>query len=182
MSERYGGERGGDRASGGSTGGVRGGGLRVRLPLLDRLLDADPGAPNDPPLTPAFALETLRTAVRRDLESLLNARRRRWPLPVTTPELPHSPLGYGIPDATSGAYALEERRHALAQEVERVIRRFEPRLLSVRVTLKESGSELDRTLRLKVDAVLRTDPIPEPISFETVVEAVSHEVRVAERT
>jgi type VI secretion system protein ImpF len=154
---------------------------RARLPLLDRLLDADPGSPRDPPVSPVTALETLRAAVRRDLEALLNARRRRWPLPVTTPELAASALGYGIPDATSGSYAMPERREDLAREVERVIRRFEPRLQSVRVELRESGNELDRTLRLKVDAVLRTDPIPEPISFETVIEAVSHEVRVTER-
>ena len=154
---------------------------RVRLPLLDRLMDADPGTLREPVATPAIALETLRAAVRRDLEALLNARRRRWPLPATAPELAASPLGYGIPDATSGAYAQPERREALAEEVERIIRRFEPRLLSVRVTLRDSENELDRTLRLKVDAVLRTDPIPEPISFETVIEAVSHEVRVSER-
>ena len=154
---------------------------RVRLPLLDRLLDGDPGTPRDPPVSPAMALETLRAAVRRDLEALLNARRRRWPLPATTPELLESALGYGIPDATSGTYAMPERREELAREVERVIRRFEPRLLSVRVVLRESGNEMDRTLRLKVDAILRTDPIPEPISFETVIEAVSHDVRVSER-
>ena len=154
---------------------------RVRLPLLDRLLDADPGAPRDAPLTPALALETLHSAVRRDLEALLNARRRRWPLPVTAPELAVSPLGYGIPDATSGAYALLERREELALEVERIIRRFEPRLLNVRVTLRDGQNELERTLRLRVDAVLRTDPIPEPVSFEAVIEAVSHEVHVAER-
>ncbi|WP_424813034.1 type VI secretion system baseplate subunit TssE [Roseococcus sp. YIM B11640] len=154
---------------------------RVRMPLLDRLLDSDPASPRDAPLTPAIALETLRSAVRRDLEALLNARRRRWPLPATAPELVTSPLGYGIPDATSGSYALPEKRQELAREVEQIIRRFEPRLQSVRVQLRESGNELDRTLRLKVDAVLRTDPIPEPISFETVIEAVSHEVRVTER-
>jgi len=159
----------------------RGAGLRVRLPLLDRLLDADPGATQDPPQSAATALDTLRIAVRRDLEALLNARRRRWPLPTTTPELAVSPLGYGIPDATSGSYALPEKRAALAEEVERVVRRFEPRLQSVRVALIEGGSDLDRTLRLRVDAMLRTDPIPEPISFETLIEAVSHEVHVAEQ-
>lgn len=158
----------------------KGSGLRVRLPLLDRLLDADPGAPADPPLTATFALDTLRAAVRRDLEALLNARRRRWPLPEGLAELPVSPLGYGIPDATSGAYAYAERRKALAEEVERVIRRFEPRLMNVHVELRDDGNELDRTLRLKVDAVLRADPVPEHIAFETVVEPVNHEVRVAE--
>jgi type VI secretion system protein ImpF len=160
---------------------ARGPSQRVRLPLLDRLLDEDPSTQREAPATPAMALETLRAAVRRDLEALLNARRRRWPLPATAPELALSPLGYGIPDATSGSYALRERREALALEVERVIRRFEPRLQSVKVTLREADDELDRTLRLRVDAVLRTDPVPEPISFETVIEAVSHEVRVAER-
>ena len=154
---------------------------RVRLPLLDRLLDDDPTSRREPVATAADALKALRAAVRRDLEALLNARRRRWPLPDTTPELTMSPLGYGIPDATSGAYAQPERREALAEEVERIIRCFEPRLMSVRVTLRDGENELDRTLRLKVDAVLRTDPIPEPISFETVIEAVSHEVRVSER-
>jgi type VI secretion system protein ImpF len=154
---------------------------RVRLPLLDRLLDADPSSTRDPVTTPAIALETLRAAVRRDLEALLNARRRRWPLPEKETELAASPLGYGIPDATSGAYAQAHRRAELAADVERVIRRFEPRLLSVSVTLMETEEALDRTLRLKIEAVLRTDPIPEPISFETVIEAVSHEVRVTER-
>lgn len=158
----------------------KGSGLRVRLPLLDRLLDADPGAPADPPLTATFALDTLRAAVRRDLEALLNARRRRWPLPEGLAELPRSPLGYGIPDATSGAYAYAERRKALAAEVERVIRRFEPRLMNIHVELRDDGNDLDRTLRLKVDAVLRADPVPEHIAFETVVEPVNHEVRVAE--
>jgi type VI secretion system protein ImpF len=158
----------------------KGSGLRVRLPLLDRLLDADPGAPADPPLTASVALDTLRAAVRRDLEALLNARRRRWPLPEGLAELPASPLGYGIPDATSGAYAYPERRKALAEEVERVIRRFEPRLMNVHVELRDQGNPLDRTLRLKVDAVLRADPVPEHIAFETVVEPVNHEVRVAE--
>jgi type VI secretion system protein ImpF len=164
--------------SGGAPG--KGSGLRVRLPLLDRLLDSDPGAPADRPLTASFALDTLRAAVRRDLEALLNARRRRWPAPKGLAELAVSPIGYGIPDATSGAYAYEERRRALAAEVERVIRRFEPRLMNVHVELLQGSGEIDRTLRLKVDAVLRADPVPEHIAFETVVEPVNHEVRVAE--
>jgi len=153
---------------------------RVRLPLLDRLTDADPDGPPDPPLNAELALERLHAAVRRDLEALLNARRRRVPLPPGLTELPVSPLGYGIPDVTSGAYALEDRRRQLAREVEITIRRFEPRLQSVRVVLREDGDDLERTLRLKVDALLRTDPVPEPITFETVVEAVSRDVLVAE--
>ena len=151
---------------------------RARIPLLDRLLDADPEAPERPPATAAIALEVLRAAVRRDLEAVLNARRRRRPLPAHLDQLTISPLGYGIPDATSGAYAIAERRLALAQEVEATIRRFEPRLFNIHVELIGGEDELSRALRLKVDAVLRADPVPEPVSFETLVEPISRDVIV----
>ncbi len=150
---------------------IRGPAHRARLPLLDRLLDADPGAPEPPP-------PSIDRAVRRDLEAVLNARRRRRPVPPGLEELAVSPLNYGIPDATSGAYAVPSRREALAREVEATIRRFEPRLMSVRVELVGGDNELDRALRLKVDAVLRADPVPEPVSFETLLEPVSRDVTV----
>jgi type VI secretion system protein ImpF len=153
---------------------------RARLPLLDRLLDADPGAPEPPPPSAAAALEMLHAAVRRDLEAVLNARRRRRPLPRHLDELAVSPVNYGIPDATSGAYAVPERRAALAREVEATIRRFEPRLMEVHVELVGGEDELSRALRLKVHAVLRADPVPEPVSFETTLEPVSRDVVVQE--
>lgn len=159
---------------------IRGPAHRARLPLLDRLLDADPGAREPPPPSAAMVLEMLHHAVRRDLEAVLNARRRRRPVPAALEELVVSPLNYGIPDATSGAYAVPARRQALAREVEATIRRFEPRLMSVRVELVGADDELDRALRLKVDAVLRADPVPEPVSFETLLEPVSRDVTVRE--
>ena len=158
---------------------ARPGSLRVRLPLLDRLLDPEPEQARDTPVSAAAALDALRAGVRRDLEALLNARRRRWLLPEHLEELRVSPMGYGIPDATAGSFVLDKAREGLAEEVAEVIRRFEPRLMNVVVALRP-GSDLDRTLRLRVSAVLRTDPVPEPISFDTVMEAVSHEVRVVE--
>jgi len=154
---------------------------RVRLPLLDRLIDADPDAPRDPPLTSAYALDILRAAVRRDLEALLNARRRRLPTPPELPELPASPLGYGVPDPTAGSFTQEDRRVALAREVEAAIRRFEPRLSHVSVQLQKLDRELlDRSLRVRIDAILRTDPVPEQVSFETVVRPTTLDVTVRE--
>lgn len=154
---------------------------RIRLPLLDRLLDADPDAPRDPPLSQPFAVEVLRDAVRRDMEALLNARRRRLPLPDDLVELPTSPVGYGVPDPTAGAFTAEETRAALAREVELAIRRFEPRLTQVSVQLPPMERDaLDRTLRLRIEAVLRTDPIPEQIAFETVLRPSTLDVAVRE--
>lgn len=160
--------------------GRRRSGPRALLPLLDRLLDADPGASEPPPPSAGEALELLHAAVRRDLEALLNARRRRRPLPPLLLHLPASLVNYGIPDPASGAYALAESRAALAIEVEATIRRFEPRLSQVKAALADDANDLGGTLRLKIDAVLRADPVPEPVSFETLLEPVSRDVTVRE--
>jgi len=146
---------------------------RAQLPLLDRLLDADPP-------TPAEALERLHAAVSRDLEALLNARRRRVPLPELLTELPRSILNYGIPDPASGAYAVPEQRQALAREIEATIRRFEPRLSKINVSLVSQDDVTGGMLKLKVDAELRADPVFEPVSFETLLEPVSRDVTVRE--
>jgi type VI secretion system protein ImpF len=153
---------------------------RIRLPLLDRLLDADPDSPRDPPLSQALAVDRLRLAVRRDLEALLNAR-RRLPPPPGLAELAVSPIGYGVPDPTAGSFTEEERRAALSREIQATITRFEPRLAGVKVQLRKEESEaIDRVLRLRIEAVLRTDPVPEHISFETVVRPTTLDVAVRE--
>ena len=155
---------------------------RLRLPLLDRLLDADPDSPRDSPLSQPLAVDVLRAAVRRDMEALLNARRRRVPLPPGLTELAVSPLGYGVPDPTAGSFTAEESRQALAREVELALRRFEPRLMSIRVALAEmENPTLDRSLRLRVEAVLRTDPVPEQVAFETVLRPATLDAVVRER-
>lgn len=153
---------------------------RAQLPLLDRLLDAHPRDLDGAPPSAAESLERLRAAVLRDLEALLNARRRRLPLPDDLPELATSIAGYGIPDPAAGAYLVPEIRAALAAEVETTIRRFEPRLMRVAVALVADENALGGTLRLKVEAVLRAEPVPEPVSFETLLEPITRDVVVRE--
>lgn len=169
---------------GGGGGGAGSGGRqppqRAQLPLLDRLFDADDDAPHGHAPSAAEALDRLHAAVRRDLECLLNARRRRRPLPRLLTELPTSLINYGIPDPASGTYSVPELRVSLLREVEATIRRFEPRLMNISVTLAKQDGGLGGTLRMKVDAVLRADPVPEPVSFETLLEPVSRDVTVRE--
>ena len=50
---------------------------RAQIPLLDRLIDDAPEVAHDPPLSAVETATILRRSVRRDLEALLNAR-RRW--------------------------------------------------------------------------------------------------------
>lgn len=149
----------------------------VTQSLLDRLDDEEPDKPRDPPQSPAESLAALRRNVRRDLEALLNTRRRWRSWPEQFAELGLSPVGYGIPDFAAGAFNDPQRRDQLRAEIEATIRRFEPRLARVRVSLME-GDPLEARLRLRVDALLRIEPAPERIAFDTLVDAATTEVVV----
>lgn len=148
----------------------------ARVPLLDRLIDAEPDRVADTPPSAAETVELLRRSVHRDLEALLNARRPWRSVPDATPALRLSPLAYGIPDFTAGAFNDRRQREALRAEVEEAIRRFEPRLTQVQVQLADDGDLLRATLRLRIDAMLRVDPAPEPIVFDTVVDTTTADV------
>ena len=164
--------------SGRTGSGARGSAARVLVPLLDRLIDEEPDRPRDPPQSASESMVALRQSVRRDLESLLNARRtwKSWPASLT--ELAVSPIGYGIPDFTSGAYNDAARREELRLEIEESVIAFEPRFLSVRVALIESTERLEATLRLRIDAVLHAEPMPEPIVFDTLIDPTTDNIVV----
>jgi len=152
---------------------------RAQLPLLDRLIDDAPDAPRDAPLSAAEAVAILRRGVRRDIEALLNARRRwrSWPQGYT--ELAQSPVGYGIIDFAAGAFNDPVQRDRLRAQIEQTIRRFEPRLAQVRVVLLDSDdNRVDSTLRLRIEALLRVEPAPEPIVFDTLVDPATAEVQI----
>jgi type VI secretion system protein ImpF len=158
--------------------GPRGAAARVQAPLLDRLIDDAPDQPRDPPSSASESMTMLRQSVRRDLESLLNARRRWRSWPESLTELKCSPVGYGIPDFAAGAFNDPKRRDELRLEIEDTIRRFEPRFLSVRVHLVETKERLETTLRLRIEAVLHADPAPEAVTFDTLVDPTMDDVVV----
>lgn len=146
---------------------------RAHLPLLDRLIDEAPEREQDPPLSPAEAMAALRRSVRRDMEALLNARRRWRSCPRELAALALSPLNYGIPDCTGGAFQDVREREALRREIEDTVRRFEPRFRSVRVTLVEGKNKLEATLRLRIEALLHAEPAPEPVTFDTLIDVTT---------
>ncbi|MEA2741731.1 MAG: type secretion system protein ImpF [Acetobacteraceae bacterium] len=155
--------------------------VRFQAPLLDRLMDLAPDQRRDPASTPGDTLTALRTSVRRDLEALLNARRRWRSWPASLKELAVSPIGFGLPDFSAGAFNEPRQREELRLEIEDTIRRFEPRFLSVNVTLEKSDAALDAALRLRIDAILHAEPTPEPVSFDTFFDPSIDEVIVVSR-
>jgi hypothetical protein len=53
--------------------------------------------------------------------------------------------------------------------VEEALTKFEPRLKSVQVSL-ESPRKFDAALHFRIDALLRLDPAPEPVTFDAALQ------------
>ena len=154
---------------------------RAQLPLLDRLIDADPSQQVDAPLSPSAAMDVVRVSICRDLEELLNTRRkwRSWDPHLT--QLERSLAGFGLPDFASGAFNEPRRRDELCRLIESCIRRFEPRIVNLKVTLVDATDRISGTLRLRIDALLHAEPAPQPIAFDTVVNLLDKNVTVLEQ-
>jgi type VI secretion system protein ImpF len=142
--------------------------------VLDRLLDDDPGVSAEPPRNRSQMLREMKLAVRRDIENLLNCRRRNITLPSRVPELARSLLSYGVADFSGTGPTTSKQREAFCRSLEENLRTNEPRLLEVRVELASSPEPGDRTLRFRIDALLRADPAPEPVIFDSALEPVTH--------
>jgi type VI secretion system protein ImpF len=143
------------------------------LSLLDRLLDENPQSQQEAPRSRSQAMRDLKQAVGRDLENLLNTRWRAESWPPNLDQLEVSLVNYGIPDFTGANMSLPSEREELRRLVEQVIRRYEPRFKTVKVSLRENRDEFDRTLRFRIDAVLYAEPAPEPVTFDSMLEPAS---------
>lgn len=144
----------------------------VRPSVLDRLVDEDPRSPADPPRDWAQSVADYRRGVLRDLEWLLNTRRMIQEPPQGLTELRSSVYTYGPPDISSLSGDTDAVRRRLVRQVEELIRTFEPRISGVRVSLAEGGKE-SRQIRFVVEGLLRMEPDPERVKFDTVLEISS---------
>lgn len=154
----------------------------LRPSLLDRLIDDDPDRKQlEPPKARAQLIRDVCAAVSRDLSQLLNTRRYHRPVPEELDELSPSCVDYGIPDFTGADLSSEDARDELRRRMLDAIRLYEPRFERVTVKLLGNTEEGDRTLRLRIDALLRADALLEPIVFDSVIEPVSGNVEVEGR-
>ena len=156
-----------------SVGGRREAGS-VRMSILDWLLvDDERLAPDD-----RFTVEAFREGLRRDLEDLLNTRRRPVGWGAKLPEVETALTNYGIADFTAQPVSSDDDRERLRAGIEAAIRQAEPRFLAVAVHLLDNSEAGDRTLRLRIDALVAAEPAPEPMSFDGVVDPADRGVRV----
>lgn len=112
----------------------------------------------------------LKQSVSRDIEALLNTRRELLDgAPPEYQEVNNSLLMFGLPDFTSYSLLNPEHRKLIRRSVEEALSKFEPRLKSVQVTL-EPPRKFDAALHFRIDALLRLDPIPEPVTFDAALQ------------
>jgi len=145
--------------------------------LLDRLLDDAPLEKTDPPRNLYQDFESLKAAVKRDLELLLNTRREAQPELADYPEARSSLLTYGLPDFSNLSFASEDDRKRMREEIESSIRIFEPRLADIRVALGAPDNQTQQ-LSFRVDALLRVDPAPAPVTFDAFVEITTQQYEI----
>lgn len=153
--------------------------LLVEGTLLDRLIDRDPESPGDRPMNRADSIREFKLGLQRDLDWLLNARRTDDPDPDRLPELAHSVYHFGLPDLTSLSRDSAESLTRLAAFVEQALATYEPRLTNVKVTVPPRENTPLSEVRLQVEAVLRLEPSPERISFDTVMHKANGDVEIA---
>lgn len=142
----------------------------VQQSLLDRLVDEEPELAGDPTLTWGESVRRLKVSLRRDLEWLLNTRRTAIAVPEACEELRESLFNFGLPDITEMSRDASDTRARLAREVEEAVRIFEPRLGSVRVVFADDGDGSSMRFHYVVEAMLRLDPTPERVVFDTVLD------------
>jgi len=152
------------------------------MPLLDRLIDADPTSADAPSL---FAMDepaieqAIRAAIARDLEILLNTRQRLIDPPPGAPEPAQSILDFGLPAVRGTNLATAAGRNEFGRAIEGAIRCFEPRLRDVQVNVLAGATPLD-PLRLVIAAKLAVGGDADPVHFEGTLATGSGRVSLQE--
>lgn len=153
-------------------------------PLLQSVLDrlVATGRPAEAPEPSRDgSLKELHDNVRRDLERLLNTRRTSLTWPAELTELEDSLLSYGLADFTGTDLATSEAQDAYCRTLERTIRHFEPRFVSVQVERVSSNDPVDPMLRFRVSALLHAEPEPEPLVLDSALDPATRNISFRKR-
>jgi type VI secretion system protein ImpF len=136
--------------------------------VLDRLIDDAPRGGPSAAEAPSWSVDRAKAAVKRDLEWLLNSRQVVADLPSPADQLDRSLLTYGLPDLAPAGMSNPAEQERLRRAILTAVARFEPRLARVEV-LFEPVREIDRSIGFRINGLLRVEPEPEPVVFDSRV-------------
>ncbi|MGD0908265.1 MAG: type VI secretion system baseplate subunit TssE [Candidatus Acidiferrales bacterium] len=140
--------------------------------VLDRLIDREPKNRSEAIPTSAQSLRAMKASLRRDLECLMNTRCVAEDPPESCTEIRRSVYLYGLPDISSMSILSASDRSLLLKGMETALANFEPRLTRVKVSLQPITGA-GRMVHFVIEGLLRVDPVPEQIVFDTVLELSS---------
>ncbi|MBL8896675.1 MAG: type VI secretion system baseplate subunit TssE [Planctomycetes bacterium] len=150
--------------------------LALRMPLLHALIDEEPEKSVELRPSSKQQLRELRESVRLDLQNLLNTRHRCRSWPKELLELERSVFDYGIPDLSGAHLTSAARRKVFLEQLGTTIRRHDARFQSVKVESLDNPDPQDRTLRFRVEAMMRVETESETAVFDFQIEPVSRQV------
>lgn len=152
---------------------------RPLLPsLLDRLIDTEPHRKTETPMNRTQVLQQMKLSVGRDIQALLNTRCRATSWPKALEQIDKSLFAYGVPDCVGINTGSREQQEILRRMIVKSIETFEPRLINVRVSLSDTDDVTDRALRFRIDAMLKVNPAPEPVVYDSKLDATSGDFSV----
>lgn len=147
----------------------------ARASLVERLIDRDPRSSQEARPLRILDRRALRESVRRDLGWLLNTR-----CPLRAHELEgqeRTAINYGVPDFSAMSPQNLDERQRLARNIAHTINAYEPRLKHVRVRVEEFLPD-EKSLRVRVDAILSVESIEEPVSFAAAMRTTTGETLI----
>ena len=162
----------------------------VKQSVLDRIIGADlvvkgGGDRGRPARTWEESVALLEKNVLRHLEQLLNTRQVSEPAGPPHEHLERSLYNYGLLDFSNLSADSFKTPEEVRRYIKESIELFEPRLTDVEVVdpegsgLKGKDRKLRRTVRFRIEATLRTDPDPERVEFDTVLDVASKRFEVS---
>jgi type VI secretion system protein ImpF len=146
--------------------------------ILDRLIDLVPEKNTEQAKSPRQVSYDTYNNIKRDLENLLNSRRRCISWDPAWHELKTSLFDYGILDFTNLQLDLENIQNNFCHHLEQVIMQYEPRFKAVKVTLPNNSDSHDRILHLRIEGLLHTASSFEPVVFESMLETYTRSFRI----
>lgn len=125
--------------------------------------------------------DSVRRAVeslRRDLEWLLNTRKIAIDPDPGLKELNRSVYVFGLPDLSGFSLSAPKDRGKLLRLLQTTIKIFEPRLANVRIIPVEAPDTGRNSLNFRIEGLMRLDPSPEAVSFDTVLKLSSGQYEI----
>jgi type VI secretion system protein ImpF len=151
--------------------------VALALSIFDRLLDDSPEQNVEAEPNRSSLYFQVRESLKRDLEAVLNSRRRFLSPPEHMRYLDQSMLNYGLTDFTNDSVHNSDFHMMFRDHVLNVIFRLEPRLTNVDLKILENNDPFDRSLRFRIQGMmLLGENEQEEIIFNSYLDAIERSV------